>query len=117
MDNMEELLVQLIETLGYPIIKQGTIGIDEEYPESFFTFWNNETLGNTFYDNKENSVIWYFDLNFYSSNPELVYKELMRAKELLNQHGFIIYGKGHDVKSDEITYTGRGIDVKIIENL
>ncbi|MCI8363104.1 MAG: hypothetical protein HFJ41_08435 [Clostridia bacterium] len=114
---MEDLLVQLVETFGYPIIKQGTLGADEEYPESFFTFWNNSADGNQFYDNKENSIIWDFDLNFYSSNPELVSKELMRAKELLNQHGFIINGKGHDVKSDEITHTGRGIDVKIIENI
>lgn len=114
---MEELLVQLVETLDYPIIKQGTLGADEEYPESFFTFWNNETLGRGFYDNKENSIIWYFDLNFYSSNPELVNKELLKAKELLKKHGFIIHGKGHDVKSDEITHTGRGMDVKIIENI
>ena len=112
---MEDLLISLIETLGYPIFRQGSLGIDKQYPESFFTFWNNATVGNGFYDNKENSIIWYFDLNFYSSDPEIVNKELMRAKELLKQHGFIIYGKGHDVRSDEITHTGRGIDVKIIE--
>lgn len=112
---MEDLLISLIESLGYPIFRQGSLGADEPYPDSFFTFWNNSANGNEFYDNKENSIIWDFDLNFYSSNPSLVMEKLMKAKEILKQKGFIIYGKGHDVKSDEVNHTGRGIDIKIIE--
>ena len=112
---MEDLLISLIESLGYPIFRQGSLGADEPYPESFFTFWNNSADGNEFYDNKENSTIWDFDLNFYSIDPNLAMKELMEAKKVLKQNGFIIFGKGHDVKSDEVTHTGRGIDIKIIE--
>lgn len=114
---MEDLLISLIESLGYPIFRQGTLGVDEPYPQSFFTFWNNYADGNEFYDNKENSIIWDFDLNFYSSDPSLVMTELMKAKELLIQNKFIVHGKGHDVRSDEVTHTGRGIDVKIIEKI
>lgn len=112
---MENLLIKTIESLGYPIFRQGSLGADEPYPESFFTFWNNSSDGNEFYDNKENSIIWYFDLNFYSSDPKLVSTKLIEAKELLKKHNFIVHGEGHDVKSDEVTHTGRGIDVKIIK--
>lgn len=114
---MEDLLISLIESLGYPIFRQGSLGAEEPYPASFFTFWNNSADGNEFYDNKENSTIWDFDLNFYSNNPNLVMEKLMKAKEILKQNGFIICGKGHDVRSDEVTHTGRGIDVKIIERI
>lgn len=112
---MEDLLISLIESLGYPIFRQGSLGADEPYPESFFTFWNNLSEGKEFYDNKEHSIIWYFDLNFYSSDPSLVNSKLMEAKKILKENNFIVTGKGHDVVSDEPTHTGRGIDVKIIE--
>jgi hypothetical protein len=112
---MEDLLISTIESLGYPIFRQGSLGEDEPYPESFFTFWNNNTDGEEFYNNKENSIVWDFDLNFYSSDPSLVSTMLIKAKEKLKEHKFIIYGKGHDVRSDEVTHTGRGINVKIIE--
>ena len=29
---MEDLLISTIESLGYPIFKQGSLGADEEYP-------------------------------------------------------------------------------------
>lgn len=116
MDDMEDLLVTTIESLGYPVFRIGSLAEDEAYPESFFTFWNNGSYDDSFYDNKEHCTIWDFDLSFYSSNPNLVQKELMRAKETLKANNFIVNGKGYDVKSDEITHTGRGINVKIIEN-
>lgn len=112
---MEDLLIRLIESLGYPIFRQGSLGADETYPESFFTFWNNLSEGNEFYNNKEHSTIWYFDLNFYSSNPQLVNTKLMEAKKILKENNFLVTGKGRDVVSDEPTHTGRGINVTIIE--
>ena len=68
-----------------------------------------------FYDNKENSYIWDFDLNFYSSDPNLVNTKLLEAKKKLKEKGFIVRGKGYDVASDEPTHTGRGINVLKIE--
>lgn len=32
---MQDLLIETLQSLGYPIIKQGTLGMDESYPESF----------------------------------------------------------------------------------
>lgn len=112
---MQDLLIETLQSLGYPIIKQGTLGMDESYPESFFTFWNNDVPGDEFYNNEEHSYIWNFDLNFYSSDPALVNTKLLEAKTLLKQQGFIVTGKGYDVASDEPTHTGRGINVQKIE--
>lgn len=112
---MKDLLIKTLEPLGYPIFQQGSLSEDEPYPESFFTFWNNETNGDEFYDNEEHSYIWDFDLNFYSSDPELVNTKLLEGKALLKKAGFTVTGKGYDVASDEPTHTGRGINILKIE--
>ncbi len=112
---MKDLLIETLEPLGYPIRLQGSLGENEAYPESFFTFWNNDTSGDEFYDNEEHSYVWDFDLNFYSSDPALVNAKLIEAKALLKAQGFIVTGKGYDVASDEPTHTGRGIRVLKIE--
>ena len=112
---MKDLLITTLTPLGYPILLQGSLNKDEPYPNSFFTFWNNDTPGDSYYDNVEHSYIWDFDLNFYSNDPTLVNTKLMEAKTLLKAQGFIISGKGYDIASDEITHTGRGINVLKIE--
>ena len=43
--DVKDKLIKLIETLGFvegdTIFLQGTLGQDEAYPSSFFTFFNN----------------------------------------------------------------------------
>jgi hypothetical protein len=117
---MKDLLISILEPLGYPIFLQGSLGADETYPETFFTFWNNDVPGDEFYDNNEHSYVWDFDLNCYSSvinadNTLLVNTLLLEAKTLLRENGFIVNGKGYDVISDDKTHTGRGINVLKIE--
>ena len=113
---MKDLLIETLESLGFKIFQQGSLEEEEPYPDSFFTFWNNSSDGSAFYDNEAHSYIWDFDLNFYSINPNLVNSTLIQAKKILKEKGFIVDGKGHDVMSDEPTHTGRGINVKKIEN-
>jgi len=112
---MVDLLIKTLEPLGFPIKKQGSLNKEEPYPNSFFTFWNNDSFDGSYYDNKEHQTVWDFDLNFYSIDPELIEKVLKEAKEKLKEQGFIVSGKGHDVASDEKTHTGRGMNVLIIE--
>lgn len=113
---MKQLLITLLESFGYPVFLQGSLSEDEAYPESFFTFWNNETPDGAHYDNDAINYIWNFDVNFYSTDPQLVNTMLLNAKALLKQNGFIVGGKGYDVASDEPTHTGRGMNALIIEN-
>ncbi len=112
---MKNLLIDTLKPLGFPIKKQGALNENEPYPESFFTFWNNDSFDSGFYDNKEHKTEWNFDLNFYSIDPELVEEMIIKAKEKLKEAGFIVSGKGHDVASDEPAHTGRGINVLIVE--
>lgn len=112
---MEDKLIEILETFGYPVIRQGSLGQDEEYPDSFFTFWNNDSPDHAHYDNAEYGTEWDFDVNFYSIDPEKTYQVLADARIKLKQNKWIIPGKGYDVASDEVTHTGRGMRIFYLE--
>lgn len=107
---MEDLLIETLERFGYPVIRQGSLSETDPYPDQFFTFWNNDSDGE-FYNNTESFVIWDYDLNFYSIDPAKTYSVIEETVKLLRGVGFIIGGRGYDVPSDEITHTGRGINL------
>jgi hypothetical protein len=111
---MEDLLIATLETFGYPVKLQGSLLENEPYPNHFFTFWNNSSAGNSFYDNAETSTAYDYDVNFYSSDPTLVYSVMREAKEKLKAAGFIVSGDGYSVASDEPTHDGRGMNVKCL---
>lgn len=108
---MEDLLISILETLGYPVFLQGSMLPDEPYPDSFFTFWNDSADGESYYSNEETAIIWSYSLNFYSNNPVLVNTKLLEAKALLKAKGWVVRGAGYSVMSDEATHTGRGITI------
>ena len=112
---MEDLLIEVLSQFGYPVKLQGSLLPDEPYPDHFFTFWNNDSYGEAFYDDDEKSIAYDYDVNFYSINPELVYTKLREAKTALKRAGFIVSGDGYSVGSDEPTHDGRGINVKYLK--
>ena len=112
---MKEELLALLKTFGYPVKLQGTLTQEENYPDSFFTYWNDDTTDGSHYDNHAIHYVWEFSIYFYSTNPTLVNTVLIAAKNLLQENGWIVPGKGYDVPSDEPTHTGRSIEVLYIE--
>jgi len=113
---VEDLLIRILSEMGYPVLLQGGLPPGEEYPENFFTYWNNESPDAAFYNNKAHQVIWGYDVNFYTSNPAFLYIALADAKEKLKQSGFIVPSNGHSLASDEPTHTGRGMPVYYLKN-
>lgn len=107
---MEDNLIKVLSWFGYPVYRQGSMSNDEDYPETFFTFWNNDSPDHAHYDNAEYGTEWDFDVNVYSSNPELTYSVLANARVALKAAGWIVPSKGYDVASDEATHTGRGLN-------
>ena len=103
---MKSALIELLETLGYPVFLQGSINDMDSYPDSFFTFWNFENPENLFYDNNANCCLWGFWIYFYSTSPKLVESESEKARKLLKQNGYIVRGKPTDIKVDKPTHTG-----------
>lgn len=112
---MEDILIQLLSSFGYPVFRQGSLTEDQAYPETFFTFWNASEDGESFYDNSTVSVLYDFDVNVYSSSPATAYSLLTAARNLLKQNGWITVSRGYDVASDEVTHIGRGMNVQFLQ--
>lgn len=113
--DVKQKLIDVLESFNLPVFLQGSLQDDVEYPDSFFTFWNNDTFDDDYYNNVETATVWSFDVNYYSNEPESVNAMLLQAKAALKKQGFIVGGKGYDVASDEPTHTGRGIEIEYIE--
>lgn len=108
---MEDKLIELLETLGYPVFLQGSLLESEPYPDHFFTFWNDSSNGSSYYSNEETAIEWEYSLNFYSVDPILTNTKLLEAKKLLKANGWVVSGAGYSVMSDEPTHTGRGVSI------
>lgn len=113
---MEDLLIEVLKSFGYPVMLQGSLGPDDDYPAAFFTFWQNSSDDAANYDNAARAEIFDYDVNFYADDPSLVYTKLIEAKKELQENKFIISGSGYSVLSDEKTHTGRGINVLYRKN-
>ena len=114
---MEDLLIEVLSSFGFPVILQGSLAANARYPDNFFTFWNNDSSDGTHYDNAAASVLYEYEVNFYSNNPANVYDVLRAAIAKLRAAGFIISGDGYSVASDEPTHDGRGVDVEYLRRL
>lgn len=112
---MVDLLISALESIGYPVYRQGAFTEDEPYPDHFFTFWNVETPAVSHYDNRTYSYVWDFNIFFYSIDPAKTYSVMEEAINKLKAEHFIVPGKGYDVETDEPTHTGRGINVLFLE--
>ena len=104
---IKDLFINTLKTLGYGEPRlQGSFGEDEAYPDSFITFFLIDSPDLAFYNNKSNCTAYYFDVNFYSSDPELVNTVPETIAEKLAEVGFTRQGKGTDLVSDYPTHTG-----------
>lgn len=114
---MEDNLISILQTFGYPVYRQGSMSNDAKYPDTFFTFWNNNSPDHAHYDNNDYGTDWDFNIYIYSNNPVLTYSLLLDARKALKKAGWITPSKGFDVASDEATHTGRGLNVYYLETV
>lgn len=114
---MKEQLIELLEQLGFEVYEQGSFTATDKYPESFFTYWNDDTAGARFYDNDEHATVWNFQIKFYSVDPAKTTQALKDAKKTLKANGWICSGLGYDVPSGKDTHAAREIEAAYIEKI
>lgn len=112
---MEDNLINILESFGFPVLRQGSLTEGDKYPSDFFTFWNIDSPIHANYNNDEYGTAYAYYVNFYSNNPDNTYNILATARATLKAAGWIIPSKGYDVMSDEPTHTGRGMEVYYLD--
>lgn len=115
MIDVKESLVTLLRASKFPVFQQGDFGDSSQYPPAFVTYWNNETNGESYYDDKNHRCVWRFTVYFYSNDKDLTNTVLLQIINTLTAGGWEIDGKGYDVPSDRNDFTGRAVDVLFIE--
>lgn len=112
---MEEILIELLESFGYPVIRQGSLGPAEAYPETFITYWNTDDTEHSAYDNATASADVSFQIAIYSTSPTTAYNTLKAARDLLKENGWTPTTRAYDTASDEVTHIGRGFQVVYLQ--
>lgn len=112
---MREALIELLNSFGFPVYLQGTLAKNEPYPDSFFTFFNDQSTDLAHYNNDAIAFTWNFTVYFYSNDPALVNTMMINVRTLLKNNGWNMSGVGYDVASDEQSHTGRALEVFYIQ--
>lgn len=112
---MELALIEILESFKYPVFRQGTMGEHDVYPETFITFWCNDSPDNAYYDNDGYGTSWSFSVYIYSADPELAYTLTNEVREALKTDGWKVPSKGYDVSSGEPTHVAKGLDILYAE--
>lgn len=112
---MKKELINILHSFGYPVYLKGTLNENDTYPESYFVFWNYQTLNGRYYDNKPTSTTWDFWVYFYSVDPDLVNSVLSSAADKLAEGGWIVEDDGEDATSYEASHTGRMLSCRFIK--
>ena len=106
-------LFNLFEQMRYPYHRQGSLS-DDNYPNSFFTFWNYSTPGLSFYDNEEKRYVERIQVCFYTNDAKLIYTVIDQFITEAKKVGFVIANRPYDVPADKDNYYGRLVNIDII---
>lgn len=107
---MEDSLIEILESFGFPVFRQGSMSDDESYPDTFITYWNNDSPDHAHYNNADYGTNWDYNVYVYSTDPDTVYSLMANVRVALKEAKWIVPSKGFDVQSDEATHAGRGIE-------
>lgn len=112
---MEDALLTILDSFGYPVYRQGSMGNKEAYPETLVTYWCNESPDHAYYDNVEYGTSWSFNVYVYSSNAATCYSLIADIRSALKAAGWIVPSKGFDADSDYETHIGKGLECFYLE--
>lgn len=112
---MIDLLIQTLESTGFPVYLQGSIAPEQEYDESFITYQITASPLQDYFDDEPTGTKWNVNVIFYTSRADLLYSVPDDILNKLTSADFIPQGKGFNVPSDEPNCNGFGNDYLYFE--
>ena len=111
---MTNELYEILSSL-FPTYPQGSFTSTEDYPNTFFTYYNFNTPIEKSYDNNDFKTSWGYWINLYSVDPNLLEKTLIKARKLLKEKGWKIPTKGNDIASDSPNHSAKELTIYYME--
>lgn len=102
---MKQILLNVLNSFGFPVFLLGTLGENEPYPPAFFTFSTLES-DDICFDDEDSYAVYRFQIIFYANDPHIVEEVATESRRKLKAAGFIPDGRGEDIQSEEPTHTG-----------
>lgn len=113
-------LFGLFEEIGLPYHRQGSLA-NQEYPPSFFTFWNVDTPPTKHRDNKLTQYNDYVQIGFYTNDANKIYSQLDVGgefyKKIKASKDFVLAEMPQDADADDDNYFGRVCYIRIKHNI
>lgn len=111
-----EQLFDLFNEIGLPYFRQGSMS-DADYQPSFFTFFNIDTINDSFYDDRETRYIEYVQVGFYTNDANKIYTQMNDFIRRAKAKGFVVQGRARDANADKANYYGRVCYLRIIHKV
>ena len=112
---MKDLLIEALESLGYPVKLQGTLEAAAKYPDTLITFLIIDSFSAADFDNETAVTAFTATVNHYSIDPSIVQQLSKDIPKTLKAAGFIPIGRGRDLISNENNYTAWTCDYYYLE--
>lgn len=113
--NVDNMLKDIINELGFDLYAQGSFTSSSDYPSSFFTYTQIDSEVDRHYDNQDNRTVWSFWLNFYTTEWSTVQTVLDRVRNLLKENNWLVPNRGRTVESDSEDHVGKELTIYFIE--
>lgn len=92
-------IFEILEQTGRSYFRYGTV--PAENPSDFFTFFNIDSIGLLPTDNNDNLMAEWYDICYYSEDPQTIYTEIDNFIKLAKQADWIIVQYPKDLETDE----------------
>lgn len=106
-----EKIISIFEEIGLPYRRQGSYADYEQYPDSFFTYWNVLSPYVDFGDNETHTTTYDYMIYLYSKDELEIYTKMDLFINKAKSLGFIVSGKGQDIPTDDKAFVGRAIHI------
>ena len=108
-----QIIESIFEELGYPYLRQGSLASANDYPETFYTFWNVADYPVMNYDDDSRRIESVWSICSYTSKPQLMYS-LLEDFILKAKAKGITIGTVQDAESDRPDFYGRNVSMTIL---
>lgn len=92
---VKQRLIDALENAGFVVYQSNAI--PPEVPETYITFYVQDTYDVQYFDNKRVCTNWVFEVRYYDINPVRLEQQKYNIRKVLKDANFVADGIGFDI--------------------